>query len=190
MDDRELVQKLLAKDKDAQSVFFNTYRERLYRSCVHLLGYQDPEAEDIVQEAFISAFRQIPQFQFKSSLYHWLYRICMYLCWERVRKRNRQVAILDEELEALANPAAMEHEQGKRQEDEKKGLLKLIASQRDLLGEPCKGLLELRDVKGESYSKISKAVKIPIGTVMSRLSRCKEALKQMVLKALEGKQNG
>jgi RNA polymerase sigma-70 factor, ECF subfamily len=190
LDDRELVQKLLAKDKQAQSAFFLAYRDRLYKSCVHMLGYQDPEAEDIVQEAFISAFRQIPQFKFKSSLYHWLYRICMYRCWERVRKRNRQVAHLNEELEALAGPAAAEREQAERQEADKRGILKLVAAQREILGEPCRGLLELRDVQGKSYSFISGALKIPIGTVMSRLARCKDALKQMVLRTLKGKKNG
>jgi RNA polymerase sigma-70 factor, ECF subfamily len=190
LDDRELVQKLLAKDKEAQRAFFLAYRDRLYKSCVHLLGYQDPEAEDIVQEAFIAAFRQIPQFKFKSSLYHWLYRICMYLCWERVRKRNRQVALLNEDLEALAGPAAEQRELAERQEAEKQGMLKFVAAQRALLGEPCRSFLESRDVQGKSYSVISQAMKIPIGTVMSRLARCKEALKQLVLKALEGKTNG
>jgi RNA polymerase sigma-70 factor (ECF subfamily) len=190
LDDRELVQKLLDKDPKAQSAFFLAHRDRLYKSCVHLLGYQDPEAEDIVQEAFISAFRQIPQFQFKSSLHHWLYRICMYLCWERVRKRSRQVALLNEQLEVLAGPAAEERENAEKQEADQRGMLKFVAAQRALLGEPCNRLLELRDVQGKSYSFISAAMKIPIGTVMSRLARCKEALKQLVLKALKGKKNG
>ena len=55
------------------------------------------------------------------------------------------------------------------------------------MGEPCRGLLNLRDSQGKSYALISETLKVPMGTVMSRLARCRETLKQMVLQALESK---
>jgi len=61
----------------------------------------------------------------------------------------------------------------------------LVARQRDLMGDPCRSLLRLRDEEEESYSSIAETLKVPIGTVMSRLARCKEALKKLVLSALE-----
>ncbi len=51
MEDRELVRKILQGDEQAKTQFYVQYRERLYRDCVFLLGYRDPEAEDLVQEA-------------------------------------------------------------------------------------------------------------------------------------------
>src|SRR5690349_5071173 len=89
LDDRELVRRLLAKDEEAQRVFFETYWNKLYKACVYILGGRDSEAEDLAQEAFLVALRKLPEFEFRSTLHHWLFRICTYLCYERIRKRKR-----------------------------------------------------------------------------------------------------
>jgi len=185
LDDRELVQKLIAKDPKAERYFFETYKHKVYQACTYLLGYRDAEAEDVAQEAFIVALRKLPEFEFRSSLNRWLYRICVFLCYERIRKRRRQVAHLDWELDNLSSPFSMEKERRQEEEDGKRKMAGLIRAQRDLMGEPCKDLLRLRDEEDHSYAQLAEALKIPIGTVMSRLSRCKEALKQLVLNVLK-----
>lgn len=185
MDDRELVQKLINKDPMAEQYFFSAYKEKLYQACTYLLGYQDPEAEDIAQEAFMVALRKLPEFEFRSSLYRWLYRICVFLCYKRIRARNRQVAHLDEQLEAMSGPLAVEREFRDQQDLETQKIMIMIRQQRDLMGAPCRDLLVLRDDEEKSYALISELLKIPMGTVMSRLARCKEALKQLVLLAVK-----
>lgn len=185
MEDRELVQKILAKDEKAFLLFYNTYRDRIYRACVHLLGYQDPDAEDITQEVFLAALKNLPQFEFRSSLYHWLNRICMYLCFDRVRSRKRTVASLQEELEAVAEPVLFQQRDVEQEEMEKQKMLAIVETQKKLMGEPCQGLLDLREVQQKSYIQLADLLKVPIGTVMSRLSRCKEALKDLVTRALK-----
>ena len=190
MEDRELVQKLLAKDERAYRIFYDIYRDKLYKACVYLLGYQDPDAEDVAQEVFLAALKQLPQFEFRSSLYHWLYRICMYLCYERIRKRRRLVSSLEEELETAARPQSG-HFQSKEEEDqERQRLLDLLDNQKQLMGDPCKSLLELRSGQKKSYAQMADILKVPIGTVMSRLARCKEALKNLVLQALKEAPHG
>ncbi len=184
MEDRELVQKLLAKDPEAERFFFLTYRDRLCKACHYILGYNDPEAEDVAQEAFMAAFKKLSEFEFRSSLFHWLFRICMNLCYDRIRKRQRQIVHLEEELEGLAGSSSVAHEFKKEEDEEKHRLMQIVEAQRELLGDPCRGLLRLRDEEDKSYAVIAKTLKIPIGTVMSRLSRCKEALKQLVMGAL------
>jgi RNA polymerase sigma-70 factor (ECF subfamily) len=185
VEDRELVQKLLAKDEQAYLIFYDTYRDKLYKACVYLLGYQDPDAEDITHEVFLAALRQLPQFEFRSSMYHWLYRICMYLCYERIRKRRRLVSSLDEELEAAMNQRAFAAQEREQEEKEKEKMLHLMESQRELMGDPCRGLLDLRENQKKSYAQLADMLQVPIGTVMSRLSRCKEALKALILKAMK-----
>jgi RNA polymerase sigma-70 factor (ECF subfamily) len=185
LEDRELVQKLLAKDDEAYRHFYATYQNKIYRACVYLLGYQDPDAEDVAQEVFLAALKQLPQFEFRSSLYHWLYRICMYLCYERIRKRRRMVASEDEALETAAHAQALGRQNKDEEDNEKRQMMELLESQKKILGEPCRGLLELRDGQEKSYAQIADTLKVPIGTVMSRLARCKDALKSMVLKALK-----
>jgi RNA polymerase sigma-70 factor, ECF subfamily len=182
--DRELVQRLLAKDTAAEQYFFNTYREPLYKACVYVLGHQDPEAEDVTQETFIVALGKLKAFEFRSTLHHWLFRISMNLCYQRIRKRKRQVLHLDGQMEALSGSLSVDHQRRQEEDTEKEKRIRVIEAQRELLGDPCRKLLDLRDVKKKNYAYISKALKVPIGTVMSRLARCKEALKQLVQSAL------
>jgi RNA polymerase sigma-70 factor (ECF subfamily) len=185
LDDRELVKKLLAKDDEASRHFYATYQNKIYKACVYLLGYQDPDAEDVAQEVFLAALKQLPQFEFRSSLYHWLYRICMYLCYERIRKRRRMVASEDEALEMAARTEAVSRQNKDEDDKEKEQMMELLQSQKQILGEPCRGLLDLRDGQQKSYAQIADTLKVPMGTVMSRLARCKETLKTLFLKALK-----
>jgi len=185
LDDRELVQRLLAKDEKAQQYFFNTYWNKLYKACVYVLGHKDPEAEDVAQEAFIVALRKLPEFEFRSTLHHWLFRICTFLCYERIRLRKKRLVQLQENIDNLPHSVQAEHGRRREEDTEQKRMIELVARQRDLMGDPCRSLLRLRDEEEESYSSIAETLKVPIGTVMSRLARCKEALKKLVLSALE-----
>jgi RNA polymerase sigma factor (sigma-70 family) len=190
LEDRELVQKLIAKDDQAYRYFYDTYRDKIYKASSYLLGYQDPDAEDVTHEVFLAAFQQIPQFEFRSSLYHWLYRICMYQCYERIRKRKRLVATMDEELETAARSSSMGRQDRELEEKEKQKMLELLETQKQMLGEPCKGLLDLRDGQDKSYAQMAGILKVPIGTVMSRLARCKETLKELFFRALKEAKHG
>jgi RNA polymerase sigma-70 factor (ECF subfamily) len=183
--DRELVQKLLAGDEAAQYYFFNFYWKRLYKACAYILGHRDHEAEDLAQEALMVALRKLPEFEFRSTLYHWLYRICMYLCYERIRKRKRQVVQLEENMDNLPGPPQAEYNRRKQDDVDRKKMHQLVETQRGFLSEACRNLLHLRDEDDQSYASISEILKIPIGTVMSRLARCKEALKRLVIQAME-----
>jgi len=184
LEDRELVQKLLAKDAEAQGFLYQTYRDRLYRTCVYILGYQDRDAEDLVHETFMEVLRDLPQFKFQSSLSWWMRQVCVHQCFKQLRKRKRWVMRLDEELEALSGPADMEKPRQEQQEQRKQKILETIEAQRPLLGKPCQEILELRETSGKSYAELSQMLQVPIGTVMSRLARCKEALKELVIRAL------
>ena len=185
MDDRELVKKLLAKDPEAEKYFFHTYRDRLCKACSYVLGFQDPEAEDVTQEAFIAALQQLPRFEFRSSLGHWLFRIGMNLCYSRIRKRQKQVVLLEEEMEGLMGPVSIKRELDQLEDRERQKLVEVVAAQKEALGDPCRKLLNLRDGEGKSYASIAEVLKVPIGTVMSRLARCKKALKELVMRALK-----
>lgn len=187
MDDRELVQRLLAKDEKAQQYFFDTYWNKLYKACVYVLGYKDPEAEDVAQEAFLVALRKLPEFEFRSTLHHWLFRICTFLCYERIRMRKKKLVHLQENIDDLPYAVQVNHGQRREEEVEKKRMIELVAQLRERMGEPCQSLLRLRDEEDRSYAHIAEILKVPLGTVMSRLARCKEALKKLVLSALEEK---
>jgi RNA polymerase sigma-70 factor (ECF subfamily) len=180
LDERELVQRILRGDEKAKAEFFVTYRERLYRNCVYLLGYNDPEAEDVVQEAFITAFDKLAEFEFRSSLATWLTQICIYKCHNRYRQRAKLVQQEHAELEATLQPAAWDRAEASDREAEKKHRLGIVEKCLERIGPDCREIIQLREMQEKSYAEIGKALRVPLGTVMSRLSRCKRALKVLV----------
>ncbi len=180
MEDRELVRKILQGDEEAKTQFFIQYRERLYKDCVFLLGYRDSEAEDLVQEAFLIAFKKLPGFEFRSSLGTWLTQIGIYLCYNRYRTRARTVLQDEENLESLLRAKSLEGEAQKSRDEDKNQKLRLIDMGLEKIGPECREIVVLRDKEEKTYIEIGKLLKIPLGTVMSRLSRCKKALKVLI----------
>ncbi len=182
MEERELVQKILQGDEKAKTEFFVTHREKLYRTCVYLLGYQDPEAEDVVQEVFITAFEKLPEFQFRSSLLTWLTQICIFKCHNRFRQRAKLVNQEHAELDVLLQSKALERQDAKDQEKEKRRIIERCLER---IGKECREIIEQRELQEKSYIEVGKALKIPLGTVMSRLSRCKKALRILIKENFE-----
>lgn len=187
MDEKELVKRILGGDEAAKARFFEAYKDPLYRVSCNFLGYRDPDAEDVVQETFLTAFQKLGEFEFRSALLTWLTRICIFKTYQRIEKRRRDVVRAHEDLEILTRPEALKALGRMKEGEEKRERLELLSRCLHRLKEQCRQVLELRDLEGESYAAIGKKLRLPIGTVMSRLSRCKEALKALVKGELEGK---
>ena len=190
MEDRELVQKILQGDEQAKTQFYVQFRERLYKDCVFLLGYRDPEAEDLVQEAFMIAFKKLPAFEFRSALGTWLTQICIFLCYNRYRSRAKMVVQEEADLETLLRPRALESQAQKSRDEDKARKLQLIDKGLEKIGPECREIVVLRDKEEKTYLEIGKLLKVPLGTVMSRLSRCKKALKLLIEQMIEEGRNG
>ncbi len=186
MEDRELVQKILAGDASAQELLVKLHKGMLRATCVHILGYGDPEVDDMIQETFASAFQKLGTFEFRSSLAHWLRQICVHYCYRRWRHRKRMVLQAEEELEMLFVPGALEKDGRKHEEGDRSLMLKVLEKGKAALGQPCRDLVGLRDEKGNSYVEISEILRVPMGTVMSRLARCRQTLKELVQRILTG----
>lgn len=180
-----MVRGVLAGDPKAENEFFLRYEYRLYRTAVHFLGASDPDSEDLVQETFLIAFRKLAEFDFRFGLYTWLNRICANLCLERIRKRQRAVQLEDEAFSAgLDRLARRRHDegQGKALGEER---LAMVKAALELMDGLCRNLIQLRDFEGLAYIGLAKRLGLPIGTVMSRLARCRKKLKQIVLAGLD-----
>lgn len=181
-----MIEKILAGDESAKTLFYNSHTHRLKPICVHFLGYQDPDIDDIIQQTFLIAFEKLPEFQPRSTLYTWIAHICVNLCYERLRKRKRVLATLQEELEVLT--ISLVHAREAEQESQSEQSSKILLMER-LLGSmsgKCRRIIELRDRQGKSYAVIGKLLKLPMGTVMSQLARCRETLKSLVIHDREG----
>jgi RNA polymerase sigma-70 factor (ECF subfamily) len=175
--EKELVQRILAGDREAQEALYRELAPRMYPVCVHFLGHEDPDAEDIVQDTFLTAFRKLSTFEFRSSLYTWLNHICVNLCYERLRRKKRTLQTLSEDLERLTAGVSEARESERAREEEKRARLALLERVATSMSERCRQVLDRRDKKGESYIDIARSLKMPIGTVMSQLARCRKALR-------------
>ena len=185
LDERALVAKVLKGDERAKYDFYQAYKQKLYSFCVYTLGANDPEIEDILQEAFLAAFQKLSQFEFRSSLDTWLTQICLHKCYRRFRQRGRLYHQAEEELEGLLQPKALDAAAKAERDKEQKEKLEIVDKALARMGDPCRRILEMRNRESASYVEISRLLKIPMGTVMSRLARCTETLKEVVEKILK-----
>ena len=186
MDEKALIERILAGDEKAMSGFYHSHYKRLVPIGVYMLGYHDPEIEDVVQETFLVAFQKLATFQPHASLYTWLAHICIHRCYKRLMRRGRILLPPDESLEMMTAGLSMRRHQEEGQEAEKKRRLEVIRVAMTGMDEKCRRIIELRDFEGTSYAHIAEIMKIQIGTVMSRLARCREALRRLVRGEWEG----
>ncbi len=172
----ELLALLESGQPQAQERLYLAYYKRLLATAWHVLGYDDAEAEDAVQETFMQAAAALPHTKIHTSLYGWLNRVCVLRCIDIIRARRKTLARQDENLEALDTPMAMARQRKQGQDDDLREEVEALRSAIDTLEEPCRGLVRDRDIEGLSYIALAKKHRLPIGTVMSRLSRCRETL--------------
>src|SRR6188472_476312 len=118
LDDAELVGRALARDADAFRTIMQRHNRRLYRIARSVLR-NSADAEDAVQEAYVSAFTHLASYRGESSLAAWLSRITMNEALGRLRRRRptAEVATLDEarsEAEIIPFPRAAQNDDPER----------------------------------------------------------------------------
>jgi RNA polymerase sigma-70 factor (ECF subfamily) len=162
---------------------------RRYQRAVHRVAYgltrNASDADDLAQEAFVRAYQAIGRFRAAEPLYPWLSRITVNLAYSLFRRRRRRPETpLEPLLEAGRQWAGEEDpaEESARREYERH----LQAAFAELSPEH-QAVLVLRVVEGLPYEGIAETLAIPIGTVMSRLSRARTELRTR-LKAKTGEE--
>jgi RNA polymerase sigma-70 factor (ECF subfamily) len=180
VNDEELLKKLKAGDEAARDFFYRSHRQRLYATACHFLGYQDPEAEDLVHDSFAAAFESIRRFEGRSSLYTWLNHICVNLCFARIRKRKRLVNVGEDEWDIAVNKKSLA--EGKKAEEAALRMERLALLSRLLpkLGKLCETVMRLKLIEELDLVVIGKKLGVPMGTAAVRISRCQKALRAMV----------
>jgi RNA polymerase sigma-70 factor (ECF subfamily) len=158
--------------------------EQLY-NFAHWLTQDRAEAEDLVQETYAKALRGFSSFQPGTNFRAWMYRI-LRNTFLSSRTGLRTMVVLDEENgEALpaetATPEALLIEQANQQ---------MVQLAMEALPLPFREILLLCEVEEMSYQEISEALAIPIGTVMSRLSRARKALRGALQTRMTGGRRG
>lgn len=184
-------------DENAFKEIVEKYQQRLFCSAIKILKNKE-DAEDIVSEAFVIAFREKKKFRGDCELYTWLWRICFNLCFHHNRKKRLPLFSLDDVFPADNSPHGNSPQNSPRiietLEDDSQNLslerfIQSVESSRirkhvrsALLKLPRRFMrvLLLREYFDYSYDEIAVILEISRGTVMSRLSRAREKLKKIL----------
>ena len=168
--DVRLAERCRAGDLAAFEDLYRTHGGRLYAVAYRMLGHAD-DAEDMLQEVFLTAFRKIASYRGDSSLGTWLYRLGVNVCLDRLRSKARRNELRTDALEADDPP--LQH--GDR------GLsvvhrLDLERAIRDL-PDGCRAAFLLHDVEGFEHREIASLLGIAEGTSKSQVHKARRRLR-------------
>lgn len=185
--DWQLVQRVQRGDKRAFDLLVGKYQRKLFRLLSRLIRDQ-AEIEDVAQEAFIKAYRALPNFRGESAFYTWLYRIAINTAKNQLAANKRRAD--DYELD-LQDPDQYEMHGRLRESDTPEGLAlteeirETVNQAIEALPEDLRTAIVLREVEGLSYEEIATAMECPVGTVRSRIFRAREAIDKRLKPLLE-----
>lgn len=180
--DQLLVERVQKGDKKAFDLLVLKYQQKIANLISRFVS--DPsEVLDVTQEAFIKAYRALPNFRGDSAFYTWLYRVAINTAKNHLAAQSRRPPQGDIEAET-----AEQMDMGTRLKEfdtpEKLALkdeiARTIRDAMDALPDELKTAIFLRELEGLSYDEIAEAMDCPIGTVRSRIFRAREAIDKKV----------
>jgi RNA polymerase sigma-70 factor (ECF subfamily) len=178
-----LIERCRGGDDTACAELVATHQRMVFTLALHLLGDRD-EALDLSQEVFLRVFRTLGSFRGQSALRTWIYRIVVNQArnrqrWWRRRRRSEQVS-LDEHLQQCGDLESKTDVLPDRLLASKEAASKIWAAL-DHLPFDQRTALILREVDGLRYEEIAFSLGVAVGTVKSRLTRARQALRAELL---------
>jgi RNA polymerase sigma-70 factor (ECF subfamily) len=179
-DDRRLIAECLGGRRDAYGELVSRYQARLYNAALRLVQSPD-DAADVVQDAFLNAFLSLHTFKGDAEFFTWLYRITFNTAISLKRKKRPALSLdthsgeggiePDDPSEYVKPGAAIE-----RSEDEKK-----LGEAIERLSPEHREVLLMKDIDGLKYEEIADLLRVPIGTIRSRLHRARLELRDLLV---------
>jgi len=174
-----LVERVQSGDREAFGLLVGKYQRKLLRLVMRLV--RDPaEAEDVTQEAFIKAYRALPNFRGESAFYTWLYRIGVNTAKNWLVANGRRMPtvteITDEETEGIEDGVLLRHDETPDRVLMSRQIGETVNAAMEALPEDLRTAITLREIDGMAYEEIAQVMDCPIGTVRSRIFRAREAI--------------
>jgi RNA polymerase sigma-70 factor, ECF subfamily len=187
--DLSLVRRVQAGERAAYDLLVLKYQHKVVKLVMRYLR-NPADAEDVAQEAFIKAYRALPQFRGDSAFYTWLYRIAINTAKNSLVSRNRNP--VGYELDAHDDEDGPDMLSRLRDPDTPEGLAlseeirNIVHAAIGELPEDLRTAIVLRELEGLSYEEIAAAMSCPVGTVRSRIFRAREAIDRQLRVVFDG----
>ena len=175
LSDEEVVARVLAGDTSLFEILMRRYNQRLFRVARGIVT-DDAEAEDVMQEAYVRAFRELAGFRGEARFSTWLTRIACHEALARARKRRRLVPLVSIDGGEPPDPPA--ETRGPERELQNRELQALLREAVEVLPDPLRAVFCLREVEGLSTEQTADALGLSIENVRVRLHRAKRTLRQ------------
>ncbi len=184
-DEKELLEKAKAGDVESFEILIQAVRQKAYQIALSYLKNQE-DAEDALQDSLLKIYRGLSRFQETSRFSTWVYRVVVNTCLDHIKKNKRQkdriLSFSGEDREenpfdavSMLRDESAEPERHMLQKEKTQIILACL----ERIAPSLREVVVLRDVQGFSYGEIAQILDISEGTVKSRLSRARQAVKEM-----------
>ena len=157
-------------DERAMDAIVARHRKRIIRVAANVLR-DSHEAEDVAQEAFLKAFRELHRLREDNAFSGYLYRICVRMCMDKLRSRRAETVEFECAEDGLAENIETRV---------------LVARLLDRLPAELRMTLVLREMEQLSYDEVAEVMGVPVGTVRSRLHTARERFRVIWCQATKG----
>jgi RNA polymerase sigma-70 factor (ECF subfamily) len=188
VDDSTLVELSKHRDSAALEKLILRYQNRIYNVILKICANPDDAAE-LTQQTFVKIIENLKDFKQRSGFYTWAFRIAVNLTLSYCKRKGKiGLYSLDEQAQANnpgAGKALIQFLEDEASPDpaavaQNKELCELVVRQLSKLTDEHRIVLILRDVEGMEYNQIARILGVELGTVKSRISRARGALKQIL----------
>ena len=185
--DKELIDRVKNGDKAAYDLLVLKHQQRIVNLVSRFVRNQS-DVLDVTQEAFIKAYRALPNFRGESAFYTWLYRIAVNTAKNHLAVQSRRPSGSGydvSEIEQIEGADALKEQATPENLVLKDELQATVLKAIEDLPEDLKTAIMLREIEGLSYEEIASVMECPIGTVRSRIFRAREAIENEMKPLLE-----
>lgn len=179
--DQDLVERMRAGNDTAFEALLERYRDRVYRLVISLTK-NPADAEEVLQEIFLTVYRKIAGFEHRSAFSTWLYRVTVNTALMKLRSRGPVQESIDEHLPQFTKDGrharmVVDFTQGPEKQLLRKEREQVLREAIEALPPDYKVVLVLRDLEGLSNEQVAEAVDASVLTIKARLHRARLVLR-------------
>lgn len=185
--DQQLVERVQRGDKNAFNLLVLKYQSKVI-SLISRYVRNQADVTDVAQEAFIKAYRALPNFRGESAFYTWLYRMAVNTAKNYLVSQGRRAPANDvdaEDAEYYEGSDALKEFASPERLMLSDEIKKVVFETLETLPEELRMAISLRELDGMSYEDIAIIMDCPVGTVRSRIFRAREAIDKKLQPLLE-----